>query len=183
MKYNPDKHHRQSVRLKDYDYASAGAYFITLFIYQKQHLFGEIVAGEMVLNEVGKIVDEEWLRSTEIRKEIELDEFVIMPNHIHGIAWILPSDPLPSNVGARGPSPLHADTHTAGTGKRSLGPFIGGFKSSCTKRINGKRGTLGIPVWQRNYYEYVIRNEEDCNRIREYIQSNPTNWSTDEENQ
>jgi putative transposase len=182
MKYNPDKHHRQSIRLKDYDYASAGAYFITLCTYQKQHLFGEIVAGEMVLNEVGKIVYEEWLRSKEIRKEIELDEFVIMPNHIHGIAWILPSDPLPPNVGARGPSPLHADTHTAGAGKRSLGAFVGGFKSSCTKRINEKRATPSIPVWQRNYYERVVRKDKELNGVREYIHYNPTNWSTDEEN-
>jgi hypothetical protein len=95
MKYNPDKHHRQSIRLKDYDYTSAGAYFITLCTYQKQHLFGEIVDGEMIVNDAGKIIGEEWSRSAEIRKEIKLDEFVIMPNHIHGVTWIVTQDPSP----------------------------------------------------------------------------------------
>jgi putative transposase len=197
MKYNPDKHHRQSTRLKNYDYTSRGAYFITLCTYQKQYLFGDIVEGEMVLNDMGKIIDEEWARSAGIRKEIELDEFVIMPSHVHGILWILPPDsssndrvagnspiPLPSNVGARGASPLQGNaTTTAGTAKKSLGAFVGGFKGSCGKRINQLRGTPGVTIWHRNYHDHIIRNDKELNAIRQYIQLNPQNWPTDEENQ
>jgi putative transposase len=175
MSYNPDKHHRQSIRLKNYDYSSVGAYFITLCTYQKQHLFGDIVEGEMVLNTMGKIIDEEWLRSAGIRKEVELDEFVIMPNHVHGIIWILPIDPSPSNVGAHGRAPLRKP--------KSLSSFTAGFKSVCTKRINELRQMPNISVWQRNYHERVIRNDKELNNIRQYIQLNPQHWETDEENQ
>jgi type I restriction enzyme S subunit len=171
-RYEPEKHHRRSIRLKDYDYSQAGAYFITICTQDRQCLLGEVVNGEMQLNEMGKIVADEWKRSVEIRQEIALDEFVVMPNHIHGIVEI-----KQSNVGATGRSPL-----PRGPARKSLGAFVAGFKSAVAKRINETRGTPGASVWQRNYYEHVVRNEDDLGRIREYIVSNPLKWEWDEEN-
>ncbi|HWP92234.1 MAG TPA: transposase [Thermodesulfobacteriota bacterium] len=134
--------------------------------------FGDIVEGRMFLNEIGFLVSDEWIRSVQLRKEIELDEFVVMPNHLHGIVII-----RESNVGATGRSPL-----PKGPKPRSIGAFIAGFKSSATKRINIMRGTSGFRIWQRNYYERIIRNEDELNEIREYIANNPLKWESDEEN-
>ena len=94
MKYDPQKHHRRSIRLKGYDYTQSGAYFLTICNFQRDQIFGEITNGKMELSELGKIVREEWLRSAEIRKEIQVfeDEFMIMPNHLHGINWIVGAD-------------------------------------------------------------------------------------------
>ncbi|MEW6568022.1 MAG: transposase [Chloroflexota bacterium] len=169
--------HRRSMRLKDYDYAQSGAYFVTICARQRECLFGEIAEGTMRLNNLGRIVEEEWLRSGFIRQEIELDEFVIMPNHLHGIVVITSVSP----VGATGRSPL---LHRAASGPapRSLGSFIAGFKAAATARINATRRTPGGPVWQRNYYEHVIRDDADLLRIRQYILDNPTAWDMDEEN-
>ena len=105
MTFDPQKHNRTSTRLRGYDYSLAGAYFITLVTYQREMLFGEIVGGNMKLHRQGEIVQEEWFRSAEIRKEIRLfpDEFVVMPNHVHGIVWIVENDVLGENVGATAP--------------------------------------------------------------------------------
>jgi len=171
MKYHPDNHHRRSTRLNRYDYSQAGAYFVTICARERECLFGDIVDGEMRLNEYGTIVEAEWARSSEIRKEIEMDEFIVMPNHVHGIVmikWHLP-------VGANGRSPLQMTP-------KSISSFMSGFKSSVTKIINEHRNTPALPVWQRNYYEHVIRNEEDLTRIRKYIVENPLKWGDDEDN-
>ena len=173
MTHNPDKHQRRSIRLKDYDYSQAGAYFITICTYNKVYLFGEVVNGETVLNEYSKVVQEEWYRSAEIRYEVELDAFVVMPNHIHGIATI---------VGAQGLAPLQHGHPPLQRRLRSLSTFITGFKSAVTRRINDLRGTPYSPIWQRNYYEHVIRNEDDLDEIREYMVNNPLKWDLDSEN-
>lgn len=168
--------HRRSIRLKGYDYSQAGAYFVTLCTHNRECLFGKIVDGEMRLNELGHIVCEEWLRSAEIRPEIMLDAFVVMPNHLHGIVIFTP-------VGAHGRAPLPSPSPQPPHRKpRSLGSFIAGFKSVVTKRINQTRQTPGIPVWQRNYYEHIIRNQESLARIRRYIADNPAKWDVDPEN-
>ena len=151
MTHDLKKHRRRSIRLKDYDYSQSGAYFITICTHNKEILFGEILDGEMQLNKFGWVISKEWLRSIQLRQEIELDEFVIMPNHIHGIVII-----IESNVGATGRSPL-----PKGPKPKSIGAFVASFKSAVTKRINSIRGTLGIPVWQRNYYEHILRDEKD----------------------
>ena len=141
-------------------------------------MFGEIVEGEMMLNAIGKIAWEEWIRSPEIRREIGLDIFIVMPNHIHGIVYI-----FDDVVGATGQSPLpRHDCHPHGPAPKSLGAFAAGFKSSVTKRINSLKHTPGSPVWQRNYYEHIIRDEADYERIANYIANNPSNWAEDEEN-
>ena len=172
MKYDPGKHHRRSVRLPGYNYAQAGAYFVTFVTHQRQCLFGEIVDGEMLVGSHGDTVMEEWLRSAEVRREIELDAFVLMPNHVHGIVII-------RDVGAHGRAPLPPTSHRP---PRSLGSFVAGFKSAITKRINLLRETPGRPVWQRNYYERVIRDDAELNRMRQYIADNPACWEEDVEN-
>ena len=181
------KHRRTSIRLKGWDYTQPGAYFVTICTHERVPLFGRVVDGEMVLNPYGEIVRDEWFRSAEIRAEIELfpDEFVVMPNHIHGIVWIVATDDPAGYdenarppVGATGRSPLPPHGPTP----RSLGSFIAGFKSAVTKRINQMRGTPGARVWQRNYYEHIIRDERALNAIRRYIIDNPWRWHLDRYN-
>ncbi len=172
---------RNLIRLRGWDYTQPGAYFVTICTHERVHLFGEIVDGDMRLNAFGEIVWEEWFRSAEIRAEIELfpDEFVVMPNHIHGIVWIVETDDgngyRDDTVGAHGRAPLHRPP-------RSLGSFIAGFKSAVTKRINALRGTPGARVWQRNYWEHIICNERALNAIRRYIAENPPRWHLDRHN-
>jgi len=172
MTYNPDIDHRHSIRLKGYDYSQAGAYSVTICTLERECLFGNIVDGQMVLNDAGRMVADEWVKTEQIRHEIELDAWVIMPNHFHAIVFIN------GNGVCRGDRPV-APT---GPQPKSLGSLMAGFKSSVTKRINELRGTPGTPLWQRNYYEHIIRNEKSLNRIRQYIHNNPVNWEMDEEN-
>ena len=167
-------HRRRSIRLKGYDYTQPGAYFVTICTHGRAMLFGRVVDGEMALNAYGEIVREEWFRTAQVRPYVELfpDEFVVMPNHIHGIVWI---------VGAtRRVAPTNGHPHGPVPG--SLGAIIGQFKSIVTKRINALRGTPGAPVWQRNYYEYIIRTERALDAIRRYIAANPLRWDLDRYN-
>ena len=170
-----DLHHRRSIGLKEFDYSQAGAYFITICTHQREHLFGEIVDGVMTLNEFGVIAQEEWLKTALIRREIDLGEFVIMPNHFHGIIMI--HEP----VGAYGHTPLPT-TNPANfeSPSRTLGAMVRGFKSAVTTRVNQKRGTPGKPVWQRNYWEHIIRDEKDLLNTQTYILNNPAQWENDE---
>jgi REP-associated tyrosine transposase len=182
MKYDPQRHHRHSIRMQGHDYSLAGAYFITVITYQREMLFGEIVDGQMKLNRRGEIVREEWFASLNIRKEIRLfpDEFVVMPNHIHGIVWIVENRVLDANdVGANGRSPLRNQPYIHMKPK-SLSSFIAGFKSSVTKRIRDELHETGI--WQRNFHDRIIRNDRELNAIRNYIEANPRNWAEDDEN-
>jgi len=174
-KFDPKIHHRRSIRLKGYDYSQAGAYFVTIVAYQRECLFGEVGDGEIVLNDYGLIVQKEWERSEEIRNEVELGIYVVMPNHLHGIV-ILKNDTV---VGATGRSPLQ---QPRGPEPKSLGALMAGFKSSVTKQINIIRDTPGHPVWQRNYYESIIRNEREMDRLHRYIEFNPSQWMDDNEN-
>jgi len=179
MKYNPDKHYRHSIRLKDYDYSRAGAYFVTLCSFNRECILGDVVGGEVRLNDIGAIAQREWVRSSEIRSEVHLDEFVLMSNHLHGIVLILGND----IVGATGGRPLGGNRRLPlhGPQTRSLASFISGFKASCTHSINELRASPDR-LWQRNYYEHVIRNENALNAIREYIKANPSQWQGDSEN-
>ena len=181
MAYNPAIHHRRSIRLKGFDYTQSAVYFVTICCYQRECLLGTIIQDEMVLNELGTIVAEEWLRSFEIRDELKLDAWVVMPNHFHGLLWFdrptmqtqSPSDDgEPVNDSALGKSQLRRPA-------RSLGSVIAGFKAATTKRINQHRNAPGTPVWQRNYYESIVRDDRMLNHIRDYIENNPRSWSTD----
>jgi REP element-mobilizing transposase RayT len=183
VKYNPAKHHRQSIRLKGYDYSSSGAYFITLCTHQRQCLFGEIVAGEMQLNPYGEIVAEEWQRTLEIRANFAIDAWIVMPNHFHGIVIIDHSDQIDHSDRSltaqrtHGSAPLPNSLHRR---PQSLSSFVAGFKSITTKRINTIRNAAGTPVWQRNYYERIIRDRDSAAKIRQYIQNNPSVWAQDQ---
>jgi putative transposase len=188
MRFIPGTRNRRSVRLKEYGYVQAGAYFVTICTYNRDCLLGEVVGGEMRLNEYGEIARDEWIKTASIRANVVLDVFVIMPNHVHGIIM------LSENVGATrrvapirrfartmGEAPPRPYDRNGGMQPGSIGAIIGQFKSVATKRINVRRGTPGLPVWQRNYYERVLR-EGEVDHIREYIQNNPAQWEMDAEN-
>lgn len=167
--------HRKSIRLDGYDYSQPGGYFITINTYQHIELFGEITEQGMRLNNFGHIVQEEWLQTEIIRPAIILDEFVIMPDHMHAILFITENDNA-SVVGAHSCAPLPEYNQILIRPPRSLGSIISGYKSKVTSRINALRGTPGEPVSQRNYYEHIIRSEKELDDIRIYIQGNPDAW-------
>ncbi len=168
---------RRSIRLGGYDYAQVGGYFVTLCTHRRRSLFGEIVHAEMKLNSIGKIAEAEWLRSAELRAEIVLDEFVVMPNHLHGIVLIR-EKPEVAAAGATGRSPLRP----TGPVRRSLGALVAGFKAAMTRMLRDGEVIGCSPLWQRGYYEHVIRDERDLDRIRQYIADNPRRWAEDSDN-
>lgn len=166
MTFNPDIHDRRSIRLKDYDYSQPGAYFVTICTNNKECLFGDVINGAIQLNEMGIIAQQCWNSIPEHFPKTFLDEFIVMPNHIHGIIVI-------NIVGAKNLLPLqHHGT------SMTIGSMIRGFKIGVTKWARENAATH-MP-WQRNYYEHIIRSELELNKIREYIANNPLNWETDE---
>ena len=188
--------HRRSIRLQGYDYSQAGAYFVTICTHGKECLFGGMENGAMVLNEYGCVVRDEWLKTAEFRAEIRAGEFVVMPNHFHGVVIIaepiigdireraireLPLRTPNHSVGAIHESPFHESPLPLRQQRRqmTLSKIIGRFKMLTAKRINEIRQLPGVPVWQRNYYEHVIRNEADYGQIAEYIADNPRRWEED----
>ncbi|MDT8442481.1 MAG: transposase [Desulfuromonadales bacterium] len=176
MAFNPEIHHRRSIRLRDFDYATAGAYFITVCAHERQCTFGDIVDGVVGLNEMGGMVRDCWTAVPGHFGQCALDEFVVMPNHFHGIIQI---------VGARFIAPACAGAMTDKTkGAMNRAPTVGeivrAFKARCTHTINHHRQTPGAPVWQRNYYERIIRNDRELAETRQYIAANPAQWHNDE---
>lgn len=174
---------RKQIRLKNYDYSQAGDYFVTICTYKHHNIFGYVCDGKMVLSEYGKIVDTEWLRSEEIRNEIKIDKYIIMPNHIHGILVI--DDLFVGSYGNTTANEENCNKRTySHTSLRSpsgtIGAMVRGFKSSVTTKINCLRKTPQQPIWQRNYYDHIIRNETDYQRIWEYIDTNVLKWELDE---
>lgn len=181
---NDQNHHRRSIRLKHYDYSQPGVYYITIVTREREHLFGDIIDDEMHLNSLGEIVRDEWLKTPSIRPEIELGEYIIMPNHFHAIIHILENEPSVSiGSGDRPVAPTDCPVveKRPGPMPKSLGALVGGFKSSVTVRINQFRATPGVPVWQRNYYEHIITSEKDYDNTETYIVNNPLNRNTDNE--
>jgi len=192
-----ENHHRRSMRLQGYDYACSGAYFVTICTQSRVCLFGEIIDDKVVLNDAGMMVQRVWDELPVRFNHIELDEFVVMPNHIHGIIVLSPPRRGESCIRPNG---IHADTvhdkgehkvrpyggrkHPCGTGDGSLGRIVQAFKSITTHEyINGVK-QFGWPpfsgiVWQRNYWEHIVRDEPDLNRLREYIRLNPEKWALD----
>ena len=182
MKYDPNKHHRRSIRLKGYDYTKAGAYFITICTAQHQHLFGDIVNGEMQLSRYGETVRFNWDNLPKRYRNVELDAFIIMPNHVHGIIVLtdnglegagLESLSVESDKLLVKPAPTKTKLH-------GLSEIVRGFKTFSARRINQIRRMTGVSVWQRGYYEHIIRNEESLMAIREYIINNPLCWEKDQ---
>ncbi len=183
------RRNRRSIRLKGYDYSQAGAYCVTIVTRDRACLFGQVVDGEMRLNELGGIAAWTWCDLPNHVPNVELDAFVVMPNHVHGIIAITDA---PKRMNAVEMSPgsvvvmVGAGSEPAPTGtitkRYALPEIVRQFKTFSARRINERRGTPGLPVWQRNYYEHIIRNEESLNRIRQYIADNPLRWACDREN-
>jgi REP element-mobilizing transposase RayT len=161
MKYDPAIHHRRSIRLPGYDYSQPGAYFVTIVTHHREHLFGEITNGEMRLNKIGRIVQFAWNDLPKWHRHVRLGAFCIMPNHVHAVI-ILVDTTLPK--------------------RHALPEIVRGLKSRSAQRINRQRKMPGIPVWHRNYYEHIMRDEREHERIDLYIESNPANWMEDAEN-
>ncbi|HHT9132345.1 MAG TPA: transposase [Candidatus Tripitaka californicus] len=159
---------RRSIRLKGYDYSQPGAYFVTICTKNRLQVLGKVADSETTLSEIGEVVNSVWLDLPRHYFNIEQDIFVIMPNHVHGIIFIV-------GAGFK-PAPTNA------TKRHTLSEVVRGFKTFSSRHINEMRATQGIPVWQRNYYEHVIRNEDELNCIREYIINNPLQWQFDREN-
>ena len=219
--YNPDVHNRQSIRLRDFDYGGAGAFFVTLCAWRRECLFGDVVDGRVRLNELGLVVRDCWTAVPQHFPHVELDEFVIMPNHLHVLFWIVDeyspvgaqhaaplvvhpkrlidkstNDPVGAQHAAPLPgmttrakeraqhaAPLRVDPRGGVTPNNvmpgSVAAIVRSFKSAATKRINALRDNAGCPLWQRNYYEHVIRGDRDLHAVRQYIADNPAKWELD----
>lgn len=147
---------RQSPRLPGYDYSKAGGYFITICTYEKQHHFGHINNGDMTLSDIGQIAYDRWTMITEFFPSVTLSDYVVMPNHMHGILFL-------------------SDTHEK---QPTMSSIIANYKASVT-RIARREYDFTSTMWQPRYHDHIIRNEPDLNRIREYVQTNPTRWEVD----
>ncbi|HEY2986740.1 MAG TPA: transposase [Candidatus Binatia bacterium] len=173
MKYDPDKHHRRSIRLNSYDYRQSGAYFITVCTRDRKCFFGAVAGGEMQLNDAGEMVNSAWQELPSRFPSVCLDAFTVMPNHIHGIIFVGAQFIAPeSNLDMKIQGVMnHAPT---------LGKIIRVYKATSTLLI--RRKATPEFAWQRNYYEHVVRDEKSLNRIRQYILTNPARWDLDREN-
>jgi len=192
LKYNPHIHHRRSIRLQDYDYSSEGAYFVTMCTQNRECLFGEIVNGEMILNEYGKIVEQCRNDLPNHYDNIALDAYVIMPDHFHGIIFIVSVDSVDAvdsvnaidSVDSVSVGAIHELPRLKQQQRRKmlLPKIVGRLKMNSAKQINQVRNTPGISVWQRNYYEHIIRDEKSLENIQKYIINNPLQWYYDNNN-
>ena len=211
MVYDPEKHNRQSIRLMGYDYSQAGFYYITICTQDMIELFGIVEQDKMILNDTGEIVDTEWNRIPKRYEHVLLDEYQIMPNHMHGIVEIkrrgavsapskMADKPLTMRcMNNQKPDDIdhEMDIETGNLGDAyskkgaataplqsspTLGQIIGGFKYLASKTINDMDGVPGRKIWQRGFYDHIIRNEEELNRVRKYIMDNPVNWTDDDNN-
>ena len=212
-KYDPATHHRRSIRLRDYDYSQPGAYFVTICTESRKCLFGSVSGDSMILNQLGRIINSCWMEIPNHVPNCELDSFIVMPNHVHGILMIIdrtteydgrgtacraPGNitPDPSGTACRAPGNITPDpsgtacraptkTNMEQFGKPvagSLATIIRSFKSAGTRLINKSQGTQGNSIWQRDYYEHIIRDEEELYEIRRYIEENPIQWAIDRNN-
>lgn len=162
MHYDPEKHHRRSIRLQGFDYIQSSIYFITICVQDRKCLFGTIDSDRMLLSDSGNLVSEQWLELPPRFPSVILDKFVVMPNHFHGIIY----------------------TTENPVSKPSLSEIVGSFKSIVThKYIDGVNNKNWEPfnkrLWQRNYYERIVRNDIELQNIQQYIDNNPANWQTD----
>jgi REP element-mobilizing transposase RayT len=172
------KHHRRSIRLKDYDYSQAGAYFVTICVKDMKCILGKIQSSKMRLSKIGGIIQQYWEEIPNHFDSVKLDVFVVMPNHLHGIVYITDD--------CRGVQ-LNAPTKNApnfyssiSPGRKTLSVVIRTFKAAVTTHCRKSR--IHSSLWQRNYYEHIIRNEEKLDLIRGYILYNPLQWQYDREN-
>jgi putative transposase len=173
--YDPERHHRRSIRLRSYDYSAGGCFFVTICTHNRDCLLGAVENDCVDLSAFGHLTELAWEEIRSHFPRAELDEFVIMPNHVHGIIlnWGEPGMPC------HAPTPGAFAQPTAGT----ISAVIRSFKSAAARAANEVRGTPGAPLWQRGFYEHLVRNDPELDRIRRYIATNPSAWNDDEENQ
>jgi putative transposase len=183
---NHGKHTRRSIRLPGYDYSKPGAYFVTICVQNRECLLGEIENKTVRLNEFGTIVRETWEWLANHYPYIRLDEFVVMPNHFHGILWI---QDVSCRGGSRTASTKKQDDENSieipannATKIKPVGRIIGAFKTVSSKQINIRRKLPGVSFWQRDFYDHIGRDENELVRIRQYIRKNPEIWDSDGEN-
>ena len=195
--YAPDSRRRRSIRLRGYDYSQVGAYFVTVVVQGRACLFGDVIGEEMRLNDAGEMIRRVWQELPGRFPGIALDTFILMPNHLHGIISIDQPVGAPL-VGAQKAVPPHVATRDSnprattrvaptGDGRYALGDVVGAFKSLTTVEYVRGVKTLRWPqfygkLWQRNYFEHVVRSEESLTKIRQYIRDNPARWAFDREN-
>jgi len=172
--YYSRRHRRRSMRLHGYDYSSQGSYFVTICTYQRNCLFGKILDGKMRLNPFGRVTKDCWKQIPQHFPHVTLDEFIVMPNHLHGIITIQHAVTQPQS------EPSIEKTFDTMMKPGGLSTIVRSFKSATTRNINILRGAFGIPVWQRNYYDHIIRDAIAYQRIKHYIRKNPLSWQTDQ---
>ena len=194
--FNPRVNHRRSIRLKGYDYAQEGLYFITICCFENKHLFGRIEDGVVMLKEAGRVAERCWEEIPEHFRDVVLHEFVIMPNHVHGILEIVgakneedgngagaKNEIIGGRAGAKIFSPVRVDiignrnSPLSQSPSRTIGSVVRGFKIGVTKWMRQNTGVIN--VWHRNYYDIIIRNEQSYDNISNYIVNNPINWRDD----
>lgn len=179
---------RRSIRLRGYDYSLAGMYFVTICARNREFLLGDVVDGEMRLSDAGQIVRTAWYDLPNHYPNVELDEFAVMPNHVHEIIVLVGAGMVGAHMVGAGFKPAPTTTNLAPATNpgpivhHGLPEIVRALRTFSARRINQIHNTPGVPVWQRNYYEHIIRNKASLNRIREYITNNPMLWETDREN-
>ena len=193
---------RKYLRLRGYDYSKPGLYFITICCYNRKMLFGKIINGKMKLNEYGKIAEREWLKTSQIRDNVKLHEFIVMPNHFHAIVEITyrienrktgvgsycdttlrdNRNKTQQNIKNKTEQPLSGQSGNKRSPANSLGAIARGFESAVTKQINVLRNTPCESIWQKNFNDHIIRDKQEYFRIKTYIKNNPVNWNDDEMN-
>jgi REP element-mobilizing transposase RayT len=194
-RYDPDIHHRRSIRLRGYDYSSAGAYFVTICTQDRLCLLGQIVNNQIILNEAGEMINRIWNEIPQNYLGVKIDTFQIMPNHIHGIIILVGAGPracpglyaCPDNMQSTQIGQSNGQPQGVAPTALSLTDVVHRFKTMTTKRyIDGVKQNGWLPFkgtfWQRNYYEHIIRNETSFHKIRQYILDNPITWATDQLN-
>ncbi len=209
MTYNSNNHHRRSIRLKGYDYSQSGLYFITICVQNRECLFGEIVGAslvdvkktdaKMILNDAGTMIKNEWLKLPERFTNVSLNEYIVMPNHFHAILEIvgatlvvaqndvnIQNDVVAQNVvvAQNGNGNKQGQPQGIAPTGKTIGDMVGAFESITTMQYirgvkNNNWQTFDKKLWQRNYWEHIIRNEQSYLKISEYIINNPANWNND----
>ena len=186
-RHDPDVHHRRSLRLREFDYATGGAYFVTACVQGREYLFGEVVDGAMMLNDAGRMIEAIWCKLPSRYPGIEIDVHMVMPDHFHGILFLSGGrgEPCVRPMGQNGRNNQgdHKD-RPYGTAPNSLGRIVQAFKSLTTNAyICGVEQTNWSPfpgrLWQRNYFERIIRDDDELRRLRDYVAGNPGRWGVD----
>jgi putative transposase len=184
--YDPNRHRRRSIRLKGWDYGSEGAYFITVCARNQLCVFGEVSQDRVRLNALDEVVRMTWMQTAVIHPDVVLDEFVVMPNHFHGIVFLSRTachvERATPWVAPTSGALRHSLTKPIGPKGGSIGAIVGQFKSVVTKGWSAQGGFLQNPIWQRGYYDHIIRGERELDRVRQYIIDNPARWGQDKLN-